>query len=156
LYRASGERPTFTNVITQDSGSQRFPYLQGLLDPDSNNRQPYIRFCEVSVFDGKRNNTFYFCFKNHSRLPKNKTVRSLSGGIWKGDIIILRVGMDHQRVVNMRGHDAKLADFILKKYVLKCEHPGSLNLFIIFRCVQHVRQGQCISIPKNLHFVKRV
>jgi hypothetical protein len=38
--------------------------------------------------------------------------------MWKGDIIIMRVGVDHRRVVNMRGRDAKLADFILKKCVL--------------------------------------
>jgi hypothetical protein len=31
--------------------------------------------------------------------------------------MIMRVGVDRRRVVNMRGHDAKLADFVLKKYV---------------------------------------
>jgi hypothetical protein len=37
--------------------------------------------------------------------------------MWRGDIIIMRVGVDRRRVVNMRGYDAKLADFVLKKYV---------------------------------------
>src|SRR5271168_1360166 len=51
------------------------------------------------------------------RLRKNKIVRSLSGNMWRGDIIIMCVSVDRRRVVNMRGHDAKLADFVLKKYV---------------------------------------
>lgn len=118
VYQASRAHPTFINVIAQDNGNWRFPYLQGLLDPKSNNLQPYIHFCKVRIFDGRRDDTFYFCFKNHIRLPKNKTVRLLSGAVWKGDIVIMCVGVDHQRVVNMRGGDAKLADFILKKFVL--------------------------------------
>ena len=66
----------------------------------------------------KKTHHFYFFFKNHCRLPVNQTVRALQEGEpWNGDIVILCRAARSNRVVNMRGKDAHLADFALWMYV---------------------------------------
>lgn len=102
-------------VITQDNGTRRFAFLQGLL---SETRQQHIHLCKVKVTDRRgASHTFYICFKNDRRLPTNQTVKNLTRTRWNGDIVILRGATEiDDGIVSMRRNDAKLADFALTKY----------------------------------------
>lgn len=103
------KRPQFVNVIAQDNGNCKSPCIDGILDCTPN-------FYEISVFDGSRINKFLVFLSRHKSIRINQAVRSLSkGSSWTGDILIMRGGVRAQGVVNMRGYDAKLADFALKK-----------------------------------------
>ncbi len=114
IYCTGLLRPKFVKVITQDDGSRRFAFLNGVL---GDHIQLHIRTCEVTVVDRRgRNHRFQFFFKNHCHLPINQTVEALKEGrFWNGDIAILRSAAHSDGVVNMRGHDAHLADFALQK-----------------------------------------
>ena len=49
----------------------------------------------------------------------NQTVEALQEGCsWNGDIVILCGAAHSDGVVNMRGNDARLADFALKMFAL--------------------------------------
>lgn len=111
IYKTNETRPKFTNIIAQDNGHRRFALVDGVLD-----NLPHV--CEVGVFDGKSINQFYIFFSQGHNIRVNRAVKALSSDLsWNGDILIVRGSARSQGVVNMRGHDRKLADFALKKYV---------------------------------------
>jgi hypothetical protein len=111
IYKTNETRPKFTNIIVQDSGQRRFALVDSVLDN-------LPRVCEVGVFDGKSINYFYIFFSRGRNIRVNRPVKTLSNRFsWTGDILILRGSARSQGVVNMRGQDAKLADFAIKKYV---------------------------------------
>jgi hypothetical protein len=117
LYSASSLRPKFVPVVTQDNGTRRFAFLQGVLEGAK--LQPYVHVAEVNVIHRGRPHQFYFFFKNHRYLPENQTVKAMTSDVsWHGDIIIMRGSHRGIGVVNMRQNDAKLADFALKKSVI--------------------------------------
>ncbi|CAA7270445.1 unnamed protein product [Cyclocybe aegerita] len=115
VYQTFGPKPRFVKVPTHDNGTRRFAFLQGIL---KGRIQQHVHTCEVKVIDRQsRSHLFYIFFKNHCHLPTNWTVLGLSGRkIWNGDIVILHASATSDGVVNMRGKDAKLADFALKRY----------------------------------------
>jgi len=70
------------------------------------------------VFNGKSINHFYIFFGQGRNIRVNRAVKALSSDLsWTGDILIVRGSAQSQGVVNMHGHDRKLTDFALKKYV---------------------------------------
>ena len=113
VYRAGLTRPKFVKVIAQDNGMRRFAFLSGVL---GGHIQPHIWNLEVTIVDRRaRSHRFLFFFKNHSRLPINQTVENLMEGCsLNGDVVILRGAARSDSIVNMRGHDAHLADFALR------------------------------------------
>jgi hypothetical protein len=79
-------------------------------------RQPFIHDCNVVVYDGRVTHTFRLFCKNHCKLQRNKsTVVDGQIATWRGDIIVMRVGKRQPDVVNMRGKDARLSDFVVAK-----------------------------------------
>jgi len=101
--------PRFINVVAQNNGLSKNPCINGILDPTLN-------AYEITIFDGKRMNNFYIFFSPTKSIRVNQAVRSLTMvTYWTGDILIMRGGVRAKGVVNMRGHDAKLADFALKR-----------------------------------------
>ena len=111
IYKTKETRPRFINIIAQDSGDRRFALVDSVLD-----QLPHV--CEVGVFDGKSINPFHIFFNRGRNIRVNRAVKALSShSSWTGDILIMRGSARSQGVVNMRGHDRKLADFALKKYV---------------------------------------
>lgn len=77
--------------------------------------QPFIHDCLLVVHDRRYSHRFRIFCKNHRSLPINPVVEQLGNKLWRGDIIVMRVGKNGS-VVNMRGHaDAKLSDFLVKK-----------------------------------------
>ena len=142
IYKTNETRPKFTNIIVQDSGHRRFALIDSVLD-----QLPCI--CEVGVFDGKSINYFYIFFSRGRNIRVNHAVKTLSNDLWTGDILIMRGSARSQGVVNMRGHDSKLADFALKKYVFLFQ----ISLVLIrFRVISF---GLSVDdIPKGLIFTK--
>ena len=65
----------------------------------------------------------------------------------------MRGSAQSQGVVNMRGHDSKLADFALKKYVFLFYFRFVLSIW--FRVIQHITESNA-SIPQGLIFTKRL
>ena len=111
IYKSNEARPRFTNIIAQDNGHRRFALVDSVLD-----LLPHV--CEVGVFDGKSMNYFYVFFSGGHNIRVNHAVKVLSSDLsWTGDILVVRGSARSQGIVNMRGHDRKLADFALKKYV---------------------------------------
>ena len=95
----------------QDNGHRRFALVDSVLD-----LLPHI--CEVGVFDGKSMNYFYIFFGKRCNICVNHAVKALSSDLsWTGDILVVHGSAQSQGIVNMHGHDRKLADFALKKYV---------------------------------------
>jgi hypothetical protein len=79
--------------------------------------QPYIHDCVVTVQEGSQLNTFWVFCKNHVKLLTNKiAIEKGRHVLWHGDIIVMRAGKKRPTsVVNMRGRDARLADFTVKE-----------------------------------------
>jgi len=132
IYKANEACPRFTNVVAQDSGRRRFALVDSVLD-----HLPHV--CEVGIIDGKTTNFFYIFFTRGRNIRVNRAVKTLSSNlIWTGDILIMRGSARSQGVVNMRGHDGKLADFALKKVI------------------QHITIESNNIIPQGLIFNKRL
>jgi len=136
IYRATDQRPKFTNILTQDDGYRRFAFLRGVLSDDGT--QPRVWDCEVAVIDiyGLRHD-FQFFFKNDRRLAENQAIEFVSPDThWKGDAVILRIAASSSRVVGMRPGDALLADFALHG------------------CIDHINagRGEPLKVPKKLVF----
>jgi hypothetical protein len=101
--------PRFINIVAQNNGFCKNPCINGTLDRTLN-------AYEIAIFDGKKMNNFYIFFSPTKSMRVNQAVRSLTKvTYWTGDILIMRAGVRAKGVVNMRGHDAKLADFALKR-----------------------------------------
>jgi hypothetical protein len=98
----------FINIVAQNNGSCTTPCICGTLDHTPNTY-------EIGIFDGRKMNKFVIFFSPTKSLRVNQAVQSLTKAIyWTGDII-MHAGIQTERVVNMHRHDAKLADFALKK-----------------------------------------
>ncbi|PPR05730.1 hypothetical protein CVT24_006682 [Panaeolus cyanescens] len=134
VYQADSPKPHFRNVMTHDNGTQQFALTQNVLHHVV---QPYTHFREATVIDRRKRHTFYIFFKNHCRLPVNGSIRKLAGTEWRGNIVIMRGAANGDGLVNMRGNDARLSDFLIK------------------RIVHSIRQGKRVSTPKNLVFIRR-
>ena len=143
IYKSNETRPKFTNIIVQDSGHRRFALVDSILDN-------LPRVCEVGVFDGKSINYFYIFFSRGRNIRVNRPVKTLSNNFsWTGDILILRGSARSQGVVNMRGHDSKLADFALKKYVFLSQ------VVLVLTSFRLISFGLSVdNIPNGLIFTK--
>ncbi|KAF9042031.1 hypothetical protein BJ165DRAFT_1529488 [Panaeolus papilionaceus] len=134
VYQAESPTPHFRNLMTHNNGAQHFALTQSVLHHEV---QPYTHFREATVMDHRKRHNFYIFFKNHCRLPINESVRKLTGVEWHGNIVIMRGSAKGNGLVNMRGKDAQLSDFLLK------------------RLVHSIRQGKRISRPRQLVYVWR-
>ncbi|KAG1889728.1 uncharacterized protein F5891DRAFT_965218 [Suillus fuscotomentosus] len=116
LYSASWSRPRQVTMLTRCSdrscNAKRFPVPESLLNDAT--VQPYVHNCLVTLHEGRRICQFCIFFKWHCHLRIN-TLLSSDGNVFRGDAAITRVGTSAGSVVNMRGRDNALADFIMHK-----------------------------------------
>ena len=98
--------------------------------------------------DGKEHTYIVFC-QNHCRLPFNTAV----AGAWRGDIVVMRSGIDVDGVINMRTEDALLVDQAINEYVIFFLRSiqGYLTFFTC-RFVLRVQQRSPFRFPKKLVF----
>lgn len=88
----------------------RFPFAESLFQDAR--VQPYIHSCFVTVYEGRHIYRFCIFFKRHCRLPPNLLLGGTEND-FRGDAVVMRVGADHQLVVNMRGRDVSIADYMM-------------------------------------------
>lgn len=150
VYQAESPTPHFRNLMTHNNGAQHFALTQSVLHHEV---QPYTHFREATVMDHRKRHNFYIFFKNHCRLPINESVRKLTGVEWHGNIVIMRGSAKGNGLVNMRGKDAQLSDFLLKRCVIQASTILISDIF--FRLVHSIRQGKRISRPRQLVYVRR-
>ncbi|KAF8949912.1 hypothetical protein BDZ97DRAFT_1689493, partial [Flammula alnicola] len=114
LYSVSSTRLAFIPVLTRKTQHQRFPIVEEAIS--GMRTQPCIHDVVVTVRQAGCLYRFHLFFKNHCLLPFNPTVSALvPGRQWNGDILVMRVGVAVLGVVNMRGDDARLADFAVRQ-----------------------------------------
>jgi hypothetical protein len=115
LYASLLQLPKRANIQTHESGANRFPLLEGVLS--GLHTQPFIHDCAVTVYELSQAHTFRVFCKNHQFLPTNKPIKIMEpSSCWRGDLVVMRSGKKGQ-VVNMRGRDAALADFLVRRCV---------------------------------------
>jgi hypothetical protein len=112
LYRARAASPLNPSVHTRCSSSNpqspRYPCVEGILDYPG--IQTHIHDIYVIIRHRRATSTFRIFFKRHLLLPLNHVLDV------QGDMLIMRVASkSRSSVVNMRGSDWRLADFIVKR-----------------------------------------
>ena len=95
-------------VSPQQAGA-RYPIAESVMDCPAT--QAYVHDCLVKVVEGRQVHRFRVYFKRHRYLP---TSRSLAP--FRGDVVVMRAGVIHPlSVVNMRGRDVTVSDFMISK-----------------------------------------
>jgi hypothetical protein len=117
LYSSLRRKPVLVPLPTRcihpaRQGGPRFPFAEAVLSDGK--IQPYVHDAVVTVYEGSQTHRFRVLFRRHRRLPVN---RSLSNGTsFRGDIVIMRAGaLDPSSVVNMRGWDTVVSDYMVKR-----------------------------------------
>jgi hypothetical protein len=117
LYSAKRTRPGPVGVVTRitqtEKGETRFTIAEAVLDDAKT--QPCVHDCIVKVKEGLKTYAFQVSFKRHCRLPINSSVYRLRGAKLRGDVVVMRVSNDGCKVVNMRGPDAAICDWMISK-----------------------------------------
>ncbi|KAJ7166521.1 hypothetical protein C8R43DRAFT_1122101 [Mycena crocata] len=112
LYSTNTSAPTSLDIFTRCRSSNpqddRFPCVESVLDSAA--VQPHIHDIRVVFKHGRRTTHFRVFFKRHVRLPANPNVDV------QGDLLVMRVAAQNdESVVNMRGGDQRLADYVAHK-----------------------------------------
>ena len=96
------------------------PKYVGLRDPlaesvlGERRIQPYVHDCFVSIQDDRCTHHFRVFLKRHARLRTNKYLPGENNFDMHGSLFVMRVAaMESLSVVNMRGGDAKLSDWMI-------------------------------------------
>ncbi|KAG1875739.1 hypothetical protein F4604DRAFT_1924801 [Suillus subluteus] len=114
LYSTLRDRPRQATMLTRCSGysrtALRFPVPESLFEEAA--VQPYIHNCFVTVHEGSHIYQFCIFFKRHLRLRANLLLSS-GDRKFRGDAVVMRIGVNNPFIVNMQGRDNTLADFII-------------------------------------------
>jgi hypothetical protein len=76
---------------------------------------PHVHNCNVRIIAGPRIHVFRVFFKRHLHLPANECVAFVAPQLpcVRGDIVVMRVAVDGEGVVNLRKNDGVLVDAML-------------------------------------------
>jgi hypothetical protein len=115
LYSVQSASPrnlsVYTHCTSLNPQAARYPCVENYLDHPR--VQPYVHDVNVQIRTRRSTTVFRIFFKRHVHLPCNPTLRV------HGNIVVMRVASKcKESVVNMRGRDARLADTMIKRYVL--------------------------------------
>ncbi|KAG2746304.1 hypothetical protein P692DRAFT_201718754, partial [Suillus brevipes Sb2] len=114
LYSASWSKPRQVTMLTRCSNRSRnaqcFPVAESLLSYAT--VQPYLHNCIVTLHEGRHIYQFCVFFKRHCCLEVNPLLSSMVH-IFRGDAVVMRIGVSAGSVVNMQSRDNALADFIM-------------------------------------------
>ncbi|TDL13400.1 hypothetical protein BD410DRAFT_735453, partial [Rickenella mellea] len=116
LYSSKATRPGPANIAVRCTDGTRkglqYANVESMLDGAV--LQPYIHDCVVTVHELGVKHRFAVYFKRHIRLPINTSING--NGAFRGDVVVMRVSAANtQSVVNLRGRDASLADWMLPR-----------------------------------------
>ena len=114
---ASDHRPYQVLVLTcccfppREVGP-RFPFAESILDDAA--VQPYVHDCIVNVKEGQHTHQFRVFYERHVRLHTNTFLPMTDCVSMRGSMLVMLVAaLDSSSIVNMRGHDTILADFLI-------------------------------------------
>lgn len=116
-YPFASRKPRSINILTRCCDlfwPRRYPFAEIAFDGAAT--QPYIHDCTITLFEGAQ--THYFCvfFKRHAKFPINKCTPELEAASFHGEAVVTKTSRSwHRAHVNMRGRDAQLSDFVMKK-----------------------------------------
>jgi len=99
-----------TRCSDHSRSARRFPVPESLFGEAT--VQPYVHNCFVTVHEGRHIYRFCIFFKRHLHLRTNLLL-STGNHEFRGDAVVMRIGVNYPSVVNMRGRDTALADFII-------------------------------------------
>ena len=89
-----------------------FPFAESILDDAA--VQPYVHDCIVNVKEGQHTHQFRVFYKQHVWLHTNTFLPMTDCVSMRGSMLVMRVAaLDSSSIVNMRGHDTILADFLI-------------------------------------------
>ena len=75
--------------------------------------QPFIHEAHVTLRDkGSKHQFLVFC-QNHLHLSVNTSIGRERN--WRGDIVVMRLGIKDPRVINMRTGDGARVDYMVKQ-----------------------------------------
>lgn len=102
--------PTRCTSPNPSRTAKRFPVPESLLQDAT--LQPYVHNCQVTVHEGRHTYKFCIFFKRHCRLQRNALLSGV-GNHFRGDAVVMRVGVGPRSVVNMRARDVAVADYMM-------------------------------------------
>ncbi|KDR71188.1 hypothetical protein GALMADRAFT_144249 [Galerina marginata CBS 339.88] len=131
LYGTTSTNPICIPIRTRATKEIRNPIVEEVFGSD--NIRAQVHDAEVTVHRGHRIHRFYIFVTNHQDLPLNAAVASLiPGQIWRGNILVMRLGSKVNGVVNLRTGDKQLIRYVLRQFL------------------RYARQGRPLKLPDNL------
>ena len=74
----------------------------------------------MQIHEGNQTHQLQVFFKRHCRLQYNKSLPFVQQcTVAQGDFIVMRIGMYPNSVMNMQGHDPKISNWVIGRYVLR-------------------------------------
>jgi len=90
----------------------RYPYAESILA--ESRIQPYIHDCIITIQEHRRTHYFRVFYKRHTRLRTNNFLPTENNHDMRGSVFVMRVAaLEPSSVVNMRGGDARLSDWMI-------------------------------------------
>lgn len=164
LYSSSMTNPITVSLYTRclqspREAGPRFPVAESVLMDAV--LQPYVHDCLVLIREGRQTHRFRVFFKRHTRLRHNPSLsRSLRQSERTGEFLVMRASaLKLMSVVNMRGGDLMLADWMISRWVQPENSPTHLLIcisFVFYRFVRKVRGIKRGPLPRTVTFVKDI
>ena len=83
---------------------------------DKGQIQPYMHDCVLHIHEGNQTHWLRVFFKRHRRLQNNNSLPSTRRiVIAQGDFVVMRAGVYPTSVVNMRGRDPQISDWVIRR-----------------------------------------
>ncbi|KDR77445.1 hypothetical protein GALMADRAFT_209805 [Galerina marginata CBS 339.88] len=115
LYGTTSKNPIRIPIRTRTTKELRDPIVEEVFGSD--NVRVQVHDAEVTLRRGRQLHRFCIFVTNRQALPLNAAVASLSPGrIWRGNILVMRLGSKVNGVVNLRTGDQRLIRRVLRHW----------------------------------------
>jgi hypothetical protein len=119
IYPTHQDRPSGVSISTRCSSHptrERYPFAESLFNEAT--LQPYIHDIKVEVVERGNRYLYQVFVKRHCRLLRSLSLFHLDNDSnFRGDAVVMRIGC-RGNVVNMRGRDTILADYLIVRWVI--------------------------------------
>lgn len=139
-----------TRCASSSRNAPRFPVPESLLQDAT--LQPYIHNCQVTIHEDRHTYRFCIFFKRHCHLVPNPLLSGM-GCLFRGDVVVMRVG-EGSSVVNMRGRDVAIADFMITRSVERSIVILNTYRYLVRSFARRVSRLTGSYLPRSLTFDK--
>lgn len=106
-YQCHRPAPKAVRVTSEISDTRHFAVLEGALGSGPGK----IRLVPFTIEDQLGQlHAFVFFFRNYCKLDINRAIQLRFGQLWRGNIVVMRVAVTGEGLVNLRSTDADLVD----------------------------------------------